>query len=93
MLGKRGVTVSILRTQWGDFTDEETDMSDVQEHNLEGDIEEGSLFTPFMSRRQKNNNKKKHANNLNDTGVQSTIIEHIQTRSKKGVMKSNPKYF
>jgi len=67
-------------------------MSDVQEHNLEGDIEKRSLFTPFMSRRQKKNNKKKQANKLNDTGVQSTIIEHIQTCSKNGVIKSNPKY-
>ncbi|RHN41254.1 hypothetical protein MtrunA17_Chr8g0364121 [Medicago truncatula] len=72
--------------------DEETDMSDEQEQNLERDIEEGSLFTPFMSRRQKKNKKKKHPNKLNDTGVQHTFSEHIQTRSKKCVIKSNPKY-
>jgi len=59
---------------------------------IEGDIEDGSLFTPFMSKRQKKSNKKKHANKLNDTTVQSTSSEHIQTRSKKGVIKSNPKY-
>ena len=85
-------SVSILRTQWGDLADEETDRSDEQEQILEGDIEEGSLFTPFMSRMQKKYNKKKHANKLNDTGVLSTFSEHIQTRSKKGVIKSNPKY-
>ena len=67
-------------------------MSDEQEQNLERDIEEGSFFTPFMSRRQKKKNKKKHANKLNDTRVQNTFSEHIQTRSKKGVIKSNPKY-
>ncbi len=67
-------------------------MSADQEQNLEGGIEEGSLFTLFMSRRQKKSNKKKHANKLNDTMVQSTSSEHIQTPSKKGVIKSNPKY-
>lgn len=85
-------SVSILITQWGDLADEETDRSDGQGQNLEGDIEEGSLFTSFMSRKQKRYNKKKHANKLNDTGVQSTISEHIHTRSKKDVIKSNPKY-
>jgi len=59
---------------------------------IEGDIEDGRLFTPFMTRRQKKSNKKKHVNKLNDTVVQSTSSEHIQTRSKKGVIKSNPKY-
>jgi len=38
-------SVSILRTQWGDLADEETDKSGEQEQNLEGAIEEGSLFT------------------------------------------------
>jgi len=71
--------------------DEGTDMSYAQEQNLERDIEEGSLFTPFMSRKQKNN-KKKYVNKLNDTGVQNTFSDHIQTRYKKGVIKSNPKY-
>ena len=85
-------SVSILRTQWGDVVNEETDISDDQEQNLEGDIEEGSLFTPFMSRRQKKYSKKKDSNKLNDTMVQNSSREHIQTGSKKGVIKSNPKY-
>jgi len=45
-------SVSILRTRWGDLVDEETDMSDEQEQNLEGDLYEGSSVTPFMSRRR-----------------------------------------
>jgi hypothetical protein len=54
------------------LVDEETDMSDdEQEQNLEGDLEEGSIFTPFMSRRQKKYNQKKHANKLGDKGVQN----------------------
>jgi len=85
-------SVSILKTPWGDLVDEEPDMSDdEQEQNLEGELEEGSIFTPFMSRRQKKYNKK-HANKLSDKGVQNTSSEHIQTCSKKGVIKSNPKY-
>jgi len=47
-------SVSILKTLWGDLLDEEHDMSDdEQEQNLEGELEQGSIFTPFMSRRQK----------------------------------------
>lgn len=65
--------------------------SNAERYMPEGDIEEGSLFTLFMSRRQKKSNKK-HANKLNDTVVQSTSSDHIQTCSKKGVIKSNPKY-
>jgi len=38
-------------------------MRDEQEQNLKGDIEEGSLFTFFMSRRQKKYNKKKAFSN------------------------------
>jgi len=33
-----------------------------------------------------------HANKLSGKGVQSTSSEHMQTPSKKGVIKSNPKY-
>jgi len=44
-----------------------------------------------MSRRQKKYNKKKRANKLGYNGVQS-INKYIQTRSKKGVVKMNPKY-
>jgi hypothetical protein len=67
--------VIILRTRWGDLVDEETDMSDEQEQNLEGDLDEGRSFTPFMSRRKKKYNKNKHDNKLNDKGVQSTSSE------------------
>jgi hypothetical protein len=64
--------VNILKTVWGDFIDEEPDMSDdEQEQNLEGEYHEGSIFTPFMSRRQKKYNQKKHANKLGDKGVQN----------------------
>ena len=85
----------LLSKFWADGLDsgnasvEEKDMSDEQEQNFERDFEERSLFTPIMSRRQ---NKKKHANKLNDAGVRNTFSEQIQTRSKKGVIKSNPKY-
>lgn len=37
-------------------SDEETDMSNEEKKYLERDIEEGSLFTPFTSRRQKKKN-------------------------------------
>ena len=85
-------SVSILKTPWGDLVDEEPDMSDdEQEQNLEGELEEASIFTPFISRRKKKYNRK-HANKLSDKGVQNTSSEHIQTRSKKGVITSNPKY-
>jgi len=79
-------SVSILRTQWGDLVDEERDISDEQEQNLEGDLDKGSSFTPFMSRRHKKYNKKKDVDKLNDKGVQSTSSEHIQTHSKKSVI-------
>jgi len=65
--------------------------SEAHKINL-GDAKEGSLFTLFMSRRQEKSNKKKLVNKLNDTIIQSTKSEHIQTRSKKGVIKSNSKY-
>jgi len=88
----------ILSKFWADDldTDQASDNTLEPESNAkrylpEGDIEEGSLFTPFMSRRQKKSNKK-HANKLNDTVVQGISSEHIQTCSKKGVIKSNPKY-
>jgi len=86
-------SVSILKTPWGDLVDEEPSVSDDEkEQNLEGELNEGSIFTPLISRRQKKKNQKKHANKLSDKCVQNTSSEHIQTRSKKGVIKSNPKY-
>jgi len=77
---------------WADEDTDATDStfdpeSDSEGHKINSSAaKEGSLFTPFMSRRQKKSNKKKHANKLNDTMVQSTSSEHIQTRSKKGVI-------
>jgi hypothetical protein len=48
-------SVSILKTPWGELVDDEPDMSDdEQETNLEGELEEGSIFTHFMSRSRKN---------------------------------------
>ena len=87
----------ILSKFWADDdldTDQASDSTLEPDINaeIEGDIEDGSLFTPFMSKKQKKYNKKKHGNKLNDTMVQSTSTEHIQTRSKKSVIKSNPKY-
>jgi len=63
----------ILSKFWTDDldTDQTSDSTLEPDINaeIEGDIEDGSLFTPFMSRRQKKSNKKKHANKLNDTMV------------------------
>jgi len=86
----------ILSKFWADDldTDQTSDSTLEPDINveIEGDIGDGSLFTLFMSRRQKKSNKKKHVNKLNDTMAQSTSSEHIQTCSKKVVIKSNPKY-
>jgi len=86
----------ILRKFWADDLDMDQTSDSTLEPDInveiEGDIQDESLFTPFMSRRQKKSNKKKQVNKLNDTMTQSTSSEHIQTRSKKGVIKRNPKY-
>jgi hypothetical protein len=88
-------SVSILKTPWGDLVDEETDMSDdEQEQNLEGDLEEGSIFTPFMSRRQKTPNTvlvtKKQTNQSSQANTAESISEPGKVQEAPTPSESRP---
>ena len=82
----------VLRKFWGDEdTDNTLELEDIEVFPPDADM---FLDTPLQigkfTKPGRKSRKHKSPNGKGSSGITSS--EHIQTRSKKGVIKSNPKY-